>query len=177
MKYVVHFKAGKRSWYYKRPLSGVESEFTTDRAQARDFGSQSVATLFARRLKMKHLQLRKLKVTALSVSTPRGVRIHARKNPSARNAKLGLADDLLERFSGSRGRTEMSVKQRQINYALAVGKLSGVMYEATRDGVTEQYFHKFKKSSRPLLIADHDGSQIGIVGGRYEFTERGIVDK
>lgn len=50
------------------------------------------------------------------------------------------------------------------------------MYRADRGDGEHNYFHRFAKKSRPLLISKHDGSQIGIVGGQYRFTERGIVD-
>lgn len=98
-----------------------------------------------------------------------------RKNPSRRDA-VEKADALLESFSGSRASKELRARQRPIRTGLVVGKLAGVMYEADRGDGKHNYFHRFKGSSRPLLISDHDGSQLGIVGGRYSFTDRGIVD-
>ena len=59
---------------------------------------------------------------------------------------------------------------------LAIGELDGVLYTTVRDGKTEKYIHKFKRKSRPLLVSASDGSSLHIVGGKYEFTERGIVD-
>jgi hypothetical protein len=58
-----------------------------------------------------------------------------------------------------------------------VGELDGVLYTTVRDGVTEKYIHKFRKKSRPLLATSHDGKSLHILGGEYEFTERGIEDK
>jgi hypothetical protein len=60
---------------------------------------------------------------------------------------------------------------------LAFGELLAVEYETIRDGVTERYRHAFRKASRPLLAARHDGERLYIVGGRYRFTDRGIVDE
>lgn len=61
--------------------------------------------------------------------------------------------------------------------ALAIGEVDGIMYSTVRDGVPEKYVHKFKRSSRPLMISSPDGKQLYLIGGSYDFTERGIVDK
>ncbi len=60
---------------------------------------------------------------------------------------------------------------------LAIGKCDGILYSTVRDGIAEKYIHKFKASSRPLLTASPDGKQLYLLGGAYDFTERGIVDK
>lgn len=57
-----------------------------------------------------------------------------------------------------------------------MGPLVGVAYEAKRDGATKQYFHEFKPSARPRLIAQDDGTQLYIAGGRYKVTDRGVED-
>ncbi len=114
---------------------------------------------------------------------PRG---RTRKNPAGftvrpprqrRASQINIADDLLEAFTGTRASKEVVANVRPIRTGLVVGKLSGVMYAADRGDGVHEYCHRFKSSSRPLLIADHDGTQLGIVGGRYQFTDRGIVDK
>ncbi len=99
-----------------------------------------------------------------------------KKNPSRRE-HVEAADALLESFSGSRASKEIRASVRPIKTGLVIGHLQGVHYRATRDGESADYYHKFKSSSRPLLIASHDGSQLGIVGGRYEFTDHGIEDR
>jgi hypothetical protein len=96
-------------------------------------------------------------------------------NPSVR--EIAQAENLFRDFSGHEPTRQTKVRVEPMRTALEVGSLAGVMYEATRDGEKELYLHRFKKSSRPLLIANHDGSQLGIVGGRFQFTDRGIVDK
>jgi hypothetical protein len=60
---------------------------------------------------------------------------------------------------------------------MLVGDLDGVLYTTVRDGKTEKYVHRFRKRSRPLLVSAHDGKSLHILGGEYEFTERGIEDK
>jgi hypothetical protein len=60
---------------------------------------------------------------------------------------------------------------------IAVGTVDGIMYTTVRDGVEEKYVHRFKKSARPLFAVAPDGQQLFILGGEYDFTERGIVDR
>jgi len=60
---------------------------------------------------------------------------------------------------------------------LPVGKIDGLLYTTVRDGKTEKYVHRFRRKSRPLLAASHDGTELRILGGEFEFNEAGIVDK
>jgi hypothetical protein len=60
--------------------------------------------------------------------------------------------------------------------ASVIGELEAVIYSTVRDGKNERYIHRFKKASRALLCVSPDGKQLLIVGGNYEFTERGIED-
>ena len=55
--------------------------------------------------------------------------------------------------------------------------LVGVLYTTVRDGKEEKYIHQFKAKDKPLLCVTPDGTQILLVGGAYDFTERGIVDR
>ena len=63
----------------------------------------------------------------------------------------------------------------EVGYAL--GEIPELHYIAERDGETYQFHHKFKARSRPLLIVSFDGKQLMIAGGRYNVTDRGIVDR
>lgn len=217
MKFLVHFYAGKKQWYYKKPLSTTESEFTGSRREAMHFHSRETADRLARMLRMKHLQLRGRKVSVLSyggkgvrgpvLANPKSLKYpymtgdgkkfatldeakeHAEKifrrkgniisivkrNPSRRSA-VAEAAQRFEDFTGHAAGKELRARVPAIKVGLAVGKLAGVLYVAKRDGKTDRFFHRFKSSSQPLLIANHDGSALGIVGGRYRFTDRGIVD-
>lgn len=60
--------------------------------------------------------------------------------------------------------------------AMAIGHCDGIMYETVRDGKRERYVHKFKKGCRPVLAVSSDGKQLYLLGGEYNFTERGIED-
>lgn len=57
-----------------------------------------------------------------------------------------------------------------------MGPLLGVAYEARRDGQTQRYFHEFKKSARPKLVASDDGRNLYIDGGHFKVTDRGVED-
>lgn len=57
-----------------------------------------------------------------------------------------------------------------------MGPLVGVAYEARRDGETARYFHEFKKSARPKLVASDDGRRLYIDGGNFKVTDRGVED-
>lgn len=84
---------------------------------------------------------------------------------------------LYKDFSGHEGEELGCVEKPVIpDVAVVVGELDGIAYEAVRDGQREKYFHKFSKSSRPLLCVSPDGLQLFIVGGEYNFTDHGIVD-
>ena len=59
---------------------------------------------------------------------------------------------------------------------IKVGEVEGILYNTIRDGRFERYIHEFKKSARPIFIVSHDGKFLGLIGGKFDFTERGIVD-
>lgn len=60
--------------------------------------------------------------------------------------------------------------------AVVIGDVEGIIYNTVRDGVAERYIHKFKAKSRPMFAVTVDGKQLLLLGGDYDFTERGIVD-
>ncbi len=64
-----------------------------------------------------------------------------------------------------------------VDVGLKIGRCDGILYTTIRDGVTEKYIHEFKKKARPVLVASYDGKQLLLVGGKFTFTDRGIVDK
>lgn len=87
------------------------------------------------------------------------------------------ARDLYEDFTGHEATRGQKVKVKVPAAALKVGSLDGVLYTTVRDGKTEKYIHKFRKTSRPVLAAGSDGKSLHVIGGSFEFTERGIVDR
>lgn len=101
----------------------------------------------------------------------------ARQIP-AQKSELRRAAKLYADFSG-----HTDLKAQKINVPgmpktmLAIGYIDGVMYSTVRDGVAEKYVHHFARNSRPLFTVSPDGKQLFMLGGAYNFTERGIVDK
>lgn len=98
-----------------------------------------------------------------------------RKNPASREVEN--AARLFEEFTGHRAEIGEKVRVRVPSVGVVVGELDGVLYTTVRDGKRERYVHQFRKRSRPMLVAGHDGASLHVVGGRYRFTDRGIVDK
>lgn len=89
-----------------------------------------------------------------------------------------LAKKLYNDFSGEElGDSEFNIEIPDDLVVFPVGRLDGIMYTTVRDGKTEKYLHQFKGKSAPLLVSTHDGDQLFIVGGNYEFTETGINDR
>lgn len=107
-------------------------------------------------------------------------RFSARKNPvdESMQSRIRKAAQLYEDFSGHEAEEIGSVKlSENPKVAVAVGEIEAIMYNTVRDGVKERYIHKFKASARPLFCVSFDGKQLLLVGGEYDFTERGIVDR
>jgi hypothetical protein len=99
------------------------------------------------------------------------------ENPTAPNPrKLAQAAQLFHEFTG---RKSARITKHELpalpTEGLVFGRLVDVGYESARDG--RLYRHTFRNRSRPLLVATPDGKTVYIVGGRYAFTDRGIVDK
>jgi len=101
-------------------------------------------------------------------------------NPKSRaQTEVNRAAKLIKDFSGHDARVfgKMSFPENP-KIAIAIGQVLGISYETKRDGVMEKYYHRFTlKHSRPLLVSSPDGTQLFILGGEYDFTERGIVDR
>jgi hypothetical protein len=90
------------------------------------------------------------------------------------------AAKLFERFTGHDAEEVGTVEVRELkdgDVVAQIGKCDGILYTAVRDGVTERYIHEFAAKDRPLFCVTEDGRQILLIGGRYLFTEKGIVDK
>ena len=57
-----------------------------------------------------------------------------------------------------------------------VGPCDGILYTAKIDGKTERLVHEFTGKSRPIFAVSADGRDILLLGGDFQFTERGLVD-
>lgn len=98
--------------------------------------------------------------------------------PPSRKVQERNAADLYERFTGHEADESIMIDKPVLpDVMLVVGDIDGILYTTVRDGKTEKYIHKFKKNCRPLFTVSHDGKQLFMLGGAYDFTELGIVDK
>ena len=96
----------------------------------------------------------------------------------SRNPEVNAAADLYERFTGHDATEGARIKvPAQPRVAVAIGDVDGILYTTVRDGRVEKYIHKFAARDKPLFCVSPDGKQLLMVGGRYNFTERGIVDE
>lgn len=101
----------------------------------------------------------------------------AGKSRRAIRSEVDRAADLVERFKGHDAEELGVFHVPDIPSTVAViGECDGVLYTTVRDGRREKYIHKFAAKDKPLLCVSPDGRQMLFVGGRYVFTERGIVD-
>ena len=91
--------------------------------------------------------------------------------------KVTAAAKLYANFRGEEPAYIEAVKLPVAPVMMLIGECDGLLYTTRRDGHIEHYQHKFAKNSRPLLACSFDGSQLYLLGGAYDFTELGIVDK
>lgn len=90
--------------------------------------------------------------------------------------KILTAIELFEQFRESEPEFIETVDFDIPEVAVLIGYLDSVSYTTERSGKEEKYIHTFKKKSRPFLCSSHDGKQLLILSGHYDFTEIGIVD-
>lgn len=111
-------------------------------------------------------------------SEMRAIRQGVKKQLTGRGADVRKAANLYTEFTGhdDPNLTKLTVPSMP-KVALEVGLCDGLLYTTVRDNVTEKYIHKFKSKSRPLLAASPDGKILLLLGGAFNFTDRGIVDK
>ena len=99
--------------------------------------------------------------------------------PSSKSltAQVKRAKNLFKRFTGRDSEYADKVQIPEYPDAVVcIGDVAGIMYNTIRDGKAEKYLHRFHASSRPLFCVSPDGAQLFLLGGAYDFTERGIVD-
>lgn len=98
--------------------------------------------------------------------------------PASKKVQIRNASKLYSDFTGHEA-TEYEMVDKPVipDVMLLVGDVDGILYTTVRDGKIEKYIHKFKGKARPLFTVSHDGKQLYMLGGSYDFTELGIVDK
>ena len=108
-------------------------------------------------------------------------RMSRRNNPVTGNTRLDLihkAQRLFTDFTGHEAERGDVVDKPHIPDVLTrIGECDAICYTTVRDGVREKYIHEFSKAARPVFAVAPDGSAIFLIGGSYNFTERGIIDK
>lgn len=89
---------------------------------------------------------------------------------------IAQARKLHREFTGQRSTGGRNLRLKPLPRAgVVLGRIIEIGYESSRD--SRPYRHAFRASSRPLLVASHDGTQALIVGGRFAITGRGIEDR
>lgn len=92
-----------------------------------------------------------------------------------------LVDEAAELFESFSGHEAQYVDTLNIEpmppVVCGIGECLGILYRATRDGKSEDYIHRFRAKARPLFAVSPDGRMLYLLGGAYDFTERGIVDR
>ena len=74
--------------------------------------------------------------------------------------------------------TKIAVAHFAVPRAVAcIGHVESIDYRTTHGKKLALYRHDFAAGSRPLFCVSADGSQLLLLGGRFKFTERGIVDR
>lgn len=98
--------------------------------------------------------------------------------PPSKRVQIRNASKLYSDFTGHEA-SEYETLDKPVlpDVMIRVGEIDFVGYTTVRDNKTEKYIHKFSKKCRPLFTVSHDGKQLFMLGGSYDFTERGIVDK
>ena len=87
------------------------------------------------------------------------------------------AKELFESFTGHEANESIVIDISPMPSTLvAIGEVLGIIYQTRRDGNLEKYIHQFKARARPLLGISPDGKSAHLIGGSFEFGERGFVD-
>lgn len=108
---------------------------------------------------------------------PPSSRAGKRVRITANNPDVKRAASLFERFTGHKAEVAGVFEvPEQPRVGVVMGECDGVLYTTVRDGKLEHYIHEFAKSDRPQLVVSPNGKQMFLLGGRFTFTERGIVD-
>jgi hypothetical protein len=91
--------------------------------------------------------------------------------------ELQQACALFESFREAKPRKIKTVQLKVPSAVAVIGHVEFIGYKTTHGKKITLYKHDFAPGSRPLLCSSPNGKQLLLLGGRYEFDERGIVDK
>lgn len=142
-------------------------------ATVKDYGGRVGLARVAKKKAAPKKKTARKKAPARKVTT-------ARRNPAPVSVQRQI-DQGLQLFKDFRGDEPQGIDRVKLppqpKVLMMIGECSGVMYETIRDGEKETYLHRFKKSSRPALCCTPDGKTLYLIGGVYQVTDRGIVDR
>ena len=91
-----------------------------------------------------------------------------------RSKQIQAASKLFKSFNDADPEFIDKIQIPEYQVILRIGHCTHIAYLAD-DG--KNYLHRFKVQSRPLLATSHDGKSLLLVGGKFRFTDRGIVDR
>lgn len=91
--------------------------------------------------------------------------------------QLRQAVALYESFREKKPRKVATVKVSVPAVVACMGHVEFIGYRTTHGKKLTLYKHDFAPGSRPLLCVSADGRQLMLLGGRYKWTDRGIVDR
>lgn len=160
--------AGKEGYLTEKGAFNTEKD--TARAMGKLEAERQARFIFAKYNK------KLMMVEVIDIKKPVGAGFKKNPVPASKLRAMKEAVELYEDFTGHKAEHYDEIPVDWMEIGVKVGKCDGVMYETVRDGKTEHYIHKFKKTARPVLAASYDGKQLALIGNKFTFTERGIVD-
>ncbi len=96
-------------------------------------------------------------------------------NPHSRDMRAAVK--LYEDFREKKPRKIKKIPFAIPRVAVDIGYVEFIGYRTTHGRKLTLYKHDFAAGSRPLMCVSPDGRQLLLLGGRYRFTQRGIVDR
>lgn len=91
--------------------------------------------------------------------------------------EIAAASSIYRKFrerSPRRGRVVRMVLPKAV---AVIGFVEFIGYSTSHKGRAKLYKHDFAPGSRPYLCVEPARGQLFLIGGRYRFTDRGIVDR
>lgn len=171
----IAFAEARKAWRARHPRARLPAYLEGAKRRRR-----RVARNPARRPRRRKTQTVRTSSTTRTVRTvkrnpaPRGFEAQAQ----ALRGRVEQAAHLYEKFSGHAPRYLTSVRAPKVSRVLLqIGPCAGILYRARRDGSVKTFLHQFDRKSAPLLCSSSDGKQLYLLGGAYDFTEDGIVDR
>lgn len=105
-------------------------------------------------------------------------RVKRRTLSNAVRRQVAAAAELFVKFREAKPRFLRRLKIPAIpKVVMQIGMVDGILYTTTHGNEKVSYIHRFTGRSKPMLVTDSKGKQLYFLGGNYNFTEDGIVDK